>query len=153
MKILNTYFIYFVLVISIVGCISSASIMVNGSIDKNEKVVSIGGSGEFPSLVRRIFSENGWKVFINPKEYSKTEGSNKGTVNLTTSEMTPIRYTLIYKYRSYKEALINTRFQYGITLIDNKTQIDVLNLYASGFDHITNLENDIESALESGLSN
>lgn len=124
---------YLLLLLSIFifqGC--APKVVSYGSIDKNDKSITIQGIGYFFGTLRQEFRKNGWIVLTEAGDL-KTQGiDNQGKVDLNTAIQYKTRYTLSCKYREYSQMRFEPDFGFNCTIFDNKESIDLANFSSTG---------------------
>ncbi|WP_149425201.1 hypothetical protein [Oryzomicrobium terrae] len=109
-----------------------------GAVDQNEKSVTVPpGSSGLTGKIKEALSKSGWKMAVRggPRV---TEGRLGDNTRLEQYDTFHTRYELILKWHQYDTCISNfsPALFYDITLIDNKTNSEVISLDGRGCEYV-----------------
>ena len=131
------------------GCTANYQALKLGSVDSNNKSISVPGAGNALFEIKSALINDGWKVKIGDSSLNEV-GAKTTTINTTTK----LKYDTAY--RMYMTTTLSNNKNHGITIfnisvVDNKTNEEVLNMVGNRQDYIRYQPNDIAENLIKNL--
>ncbi len=137
------------IIILLLGCTANYQSLKLGTVDGNNKSISVPGAGNALFEIKSALIKDGWKVKIG--DFSLNEvGAKTSTINTTTK----LKYETAY--RMYMTSTLSNNRNHGITrfnisVVDNKTNEEVLNMVGNRQDYIRYTPEDISKNLIKNL--
>ena len=131
------------------GCAGKYQSLKLGQIDSSNKSITVPGAGNALFEIKAALINDGWKIKVGDASLLET-GTNTSNINSKT------QVTHDTAYRMYMSYTLSNRQRGGITafnisIVDNKTNEEVLNMVGNAQDYVRYERNDIASNLIKNL--
>ena len=119
----NNFLLSLIVLVIFTGC-GTYDILKLGTIDKNNKTITVPSYGISMFEIKKILLKNGWKLKASA-DGTLSKGTNKQEINVHTKTYYKTRYRMNVVETNRMQQWVLTIY---ISIIDNKTQEEVLSI-------------------------